>query len=190
VVVELLEKLGIEKTSLLGLSLGGWMALDFAVTHPEKVEKLSLICPGGLYRERSSFLVKAVFFTLCGEWGKKQIMKLINGGKLPTDAGLKRAMSFTTLTGQHFRPRYAKLLIFSYADLGRLTMPVQIFFGELDYLLRAEESIDRLTGVVKNLESNLLPDTGHVIVNQAAAIQRFLNTESNGIQLDTTSDLV
>jgi len=174
---ELLEKLGIEKTSLVGLSLGGWMALSFAVTYPEKVEKLCLICPGGLYPERSSFLVKAIFYSLCGEWGKKQIMKLINGGKLPTDAGLERAMSFTTLTGQHFKPRYAKLLIFSDADIGRLRMPVQMFFGEFDYLLRAQESVERLAGLVENLETNLLPDTGHVIVNQAPAIQRFLNQE-------------
>jgi pimeloyl-ACP methyl ester carboxylesterase len=172
---DLLEKLGITKTSLVGLSLGGWMALDFAVTHPEKVEKLCLICPGGIYRERSSFLVKAIFYSLCGAWGQQQIMKLINGGKLPTDAGLERAMSFTSLTARHFKPRYAKLLIFSDADLNRLTMPVQLFFGEFDYLLRAEESIERLSGLVKDLETHLLPDTGHVIVNQAPAIQRFLN---------------
>jgi len=161
------------------------MALSFAVTHPDKVEKLCLICPGGIYPERSSFLVKAIFYSLCGAWGKKQIMKLINGGKLPTDPGLERAMSFTTLTGQHFKPRYAKLLIFTDAELDRLAMPVQMFFGEFDYLLRAEESIERLAGLVKNLQTNLLPDTGHVIVNQAPAIQRFLNTETDGIQLDT-----
>jgi pimeloyl-ACP methyl ester carboxylesterase len=171
----LLESLEIETTSLVGLSLGGWMALSFAIAHPEKVDRLCLICPGGIYPERSSFLFKAIFYTLCGAWGQKQIMKLINGGKLPTDAGLERAMSFTTLASQHFKPRYAKLLIFSDTELRRLAMPVQLFFGEFDYLLRAEESIERLTGLVKNLENHLLPDTGHVIVSQAAAIQRFLD---------------
>jgi pimeloyl-ACP methyl ester carboxylesterase len=173
---DLLDELGIEKASLVGLSLGGWMALSFAVTHPDKVEKLSLICPGGICRERSSFLVKAIVYSLCGAWGKKQIIKLINGGKLPAEAGMEKAMSFTTLIGQHFKPRYAKLLIFSDADLGRLNMPVQLFFGELDYLLRAKESVQRLTSLVKELQAVLLPDTGHVIVNQAPAIRTFMNS--------------
>jgi pimeloyl-ACP methyl ester carboxylesterase len=174
---DLLSALELESTSMVGMSLGGWMALNLAVNYPDKIEKLGLICPGGLCRERSSFLVQAVFYTLCGAWGQKQIVKLINGGKLPVDTGLEKAMSFTALTGRHFRPRYAKLPIFSNTDLARLGMPVQVFFGENDYLLRAEASISRLSEQVKNLEAHLLPNTGHVIVNQAPAIKRFLNAK-------------
>jgi 2-hydroxy-6-oxonona-2,4-dienedioate hydrolase len=43
----LLDALGIAKASLSGESLGGWVASHFAVTHPDRVDKLVLNTAGG-----------------------------------------------------------------------------------------------------------------------------------------------
>jgi pimeloyl-ACP methyl ester carboxylesterase len=171
---ELIQNLELVKCSLVGLSLGGWMALEYATAHPDMVEKLILLCPGGIYPERGSFLFKALFYSLLGNWGRDKITALVNGGKLPNDPGVERAMSFTMLVSQHFRPRYGKLHIFRDADLAGLTMPIQIIFGEHDYLLRARESLERLKHLARNVDAILLPDTGHVITNQSARIEAFL----------------
>jgi pimeloyl-ACP methyl ester carboxylesterase len=42
----LLDFLKIEKACLAGLSLGGALAIDFAIAHPERVECLVLVAPG------------------------------------------------------------------------------------------------------------------------------------------------
>lgn len=42
----LLNQLGVRHTSLVGLSLGGRTAIDFALSHPEMVDKLVLAGPG------------------------------------------------------------------------------------------------------------------------------------------------
>ena len=42
-----LDALGLEKASLSGESLGGWVAARFAIEHPDRVEKLVLNTPGG-----------------------------------------------------------------------------------------------------------------------------------------------
>jgi 3-oxoadipate enol-lactonase len=39
----LLTTVGVQKTALLGLSLGGWIAVDFTLQHPEMVEALVLV---------------------------------------------------------------------------------------------------------------------------------------------------
>jgi 4,5:9,10-diseco-3-hydroxy-5,9,17-trioxoandrosta-1(10),2-diene-4-oate hydrolase len=44
----LLDELGIEKTHLVGNSLGGGTAVRFALTYPERVGRLVLMAPGGL----------------------------------------------------------------------------------------------------------------------------------------------
>ena len=42
----LLDKLGIQHASLVGLALGGRIAIEFAVEHPERVDALVLVGPG------------------------------------------------------------------------------------------------------------------------------------------------
>jgi pimeloyl-ACP methyl ester carboxylesterase len=44
-----LEAVKIPKASLVGNSLGGWVALDFTIRHPETVEKLVLVDAAGLH---------------------------------------------------------------------------------------------------------------------------------------------
>ena len=45
--VRLLDEAGLERTSLIGGSLGGRVALEVAVSQPERIEKLVLMDPGG-----------------------------------------------------------------------------------------------------------------------------------------------
>ena len=47
--LDLWELLGLDAPRLLGLSLGGWMALELAVHYPERVERLVVVNPVGLY---------------------------------------------------------------------------------------------------------------------------------------------
>ena len=44
-----LQQIGIDKFALGGNSLGGQIAWNYAITHPEKVTKLILVDPGGFY---------------------------------------------------------------------------------------------------------------------------------------------
>jgi 2-hydroxy-6-oxonona-2,4-dienedioate hydrolase len=44
----LLDALGIEQAHLSGESLGGWVAAWFAAAHPERVDRLVLVCPGNI----------------------------------------------------------------------------------------------------------------------------------------------
>ena len=45
---DLLDTLGIEKASLIGNSMGGATALNFAIEYPDRIGKLILMGPGGL----------------------------------------------------------------------------------------------------------------------------------------------
>lgn len=40
------DKLGVDRISVVGLSLGSSAAVDFVITHPDKVDKLVLVAPG------------------------------------------------------------------------------------------------------------------------------------------------
>ena len=53
---DLLAALGHDRVSLVGHSLGGGVAMQFAYQFPERVERLALVCAGGLGPEVSPFL--------------------------------------------------------------------------------------------------------------------------------------
>jgi pimeloyl-ACP methyl ester carboxylesterase len=47
--LDLFDRLGLESPSVVGLSLGGWMAAELACRYPERVSRLVLVNPAGLY---------------------------------------------------------------------------------------------------------------------------------------------
>jgi pimeloyl-ACP methyl ester carboxylesterase len=72
---DLLASLGHDRVSLVGHSLGGGIAMQFAYQFPERVERLALVSAGGLGREVSVFLRAAtlpgseiVLPLLAGSW--------------------------------------------------------------------------------------------------------------------------
>jgi 2-hydroxy-6-oxonona-2,4-dienedioate hydrolase/4,5:9,10-diseco-3-hydroxy-5,9,17-trioxoandrosta-1(10),2-diene-4-oate hydrolase len=58
--LELMDHLGLETASLVGNSLGGGTALVLALSHPERVEKLILMGPGGGMTVTSTFPTEGI----------------------------------------------------------------------------------------------------------------------------------
>jgi pimeloyl-ACP methyl ester carboxylesterase len=57
---DVLNHLAVAPVAILGILLGGWLALDYAIRRPEKVERVAVLCPGGIGRQK----VGIVFATL------------------------------------------------------------------------------------------------------------------------------
>lgn len=55
-----LDALGIDRCTLLGNSLGGAIALGAALAHPERVEKLILMAPGGVEERETYFRMPGI----------------------------------------------------------------------------------------------------------------------------------
>jgi pimeloyl-ACP methyl ester carboxylesterase len=46
--VDLLDALGLDRVSIVGTSLGGWIAAELAAAHPERLQRLVLVGAGGI----------------------------------------------------------------------------------------------------------------------------------------------
>lgn len=47
--LDVFDRLGLSSPAVVGLSLGGWMAAELAVRYPDRVSRLVLVNPAGLY---------------------------------------------------------------------------------------------------------------------------------------------
>ncbi|MCL5073053.1 MAG: alpha/beta hydrolase [Actinobacteria bacterium] len=166
---EVFNSLNLTKTSLLGLSLGGWMSLKFSTAYPERVEKLVLLCPAGVSPQKTSFTLFMLPFMFMGQWGLRQIIKRINGKEIVPD----EVINFSILVSRNFNP-VISIPLFSDEDLKKLTMPVFLMVGDKDVMLYSTITIKRLTKLVPFLTANMLPDTGHLIINKTKQIIEFL----------------
>lgn len=57
---ETLRALGVDRAAMVGMSMGAWIATQYAVAFPDRVDRLALICPVGLVSElRLRWLLRA-----------------------------------------------------------------------------------------------------------------------------------
>jgi len=154
----------------VGISLGGWAALDYASRHPDRVLALSLLAPGGLAPARRSFIFKALPLALMGDRGSDRIQRLVFGGADVPEPVLE----FGRLVARHYRPVTEPVPVLSDAELSRLRMPVQFFAGTRDVLSRAQDSAARLGRLLPHAEVHLLEGCGHAIIGKTEEILSFL----------------
>jgi pimeloyl-ACP methyl ester carboxylesterase len=172
---EVLAALGAPRTALVGISLGGWLALHYATRRPERVTALALLCPGGVGRQKN-VLLWAGPLLLLGPWGRKTVTERIRGpapkGE-PSEAA-KAFGAFMQLIFTHFRPRTERLPPFSDADLARLTMPLLAILGAQDVMIDSPGTRRRLQACCPKAEVLWLPEAGHFLMGQGRAIDAFL----------------
>ena len=162
------------RASIVGVSLGGWLALDYATRRPECVARLVLLCPGGVGRQKN-FLLKAFPLLLLGRWGRRKMHEMVLG-RAPANPSLQmRAFGeFVSLIFANFYPRLMKLPIFSDEALKRLTMPVLAILGGKDVLLDSTQTKRRLERDVPRADVHYLPEAGHYIRDQTQTVVEFL----------------
>jgi pimeloyl-ACP methyl ester carboxylesterase len=175
---DVLNGLGVERAAFVGLSLGGWLAIDYATRRPDRATNLVLLAPGGVGRELIS-MAKIMFVILplmmLGTWGRAKAKRMIIGPMPDAGTSGARAVSeFVSLINRHFRQRLDKVARFSDATLRRVTVPVLLIVGEKDPMLDPRETIERFRADAPQTEVLSLPNVGHAVIGQTAPILEFL----------------
>jgi pimeloyl-ACP methyl ester carboxylesterase len=174
---DVMQALSLARASIVGMSLGGWLSLDYATRRPERVESLIAICPAGVGRQKIGIAFKTIPLRMLGRWGRKKAAELVLG-RAPANPSpaVQYFLSFIALIHKYFRARIVKLPIFSDQALQRLTMPVLAIVGGKDLLFDSAETKARLERNVPRAQIRYLPEAGHLIPAQTAEILEFLLT--------------
>lgn len=170
---DVLDGLGLRRAALIGTSLGGGIALDFALRCPERVAQLALICPAGVANK--NILWWAMPLLLLGSWGARKVQERIIGSFPPPASEAERKVAeLTGLIFQHMVPRTDRMPPVSDAQLGQLAMPVLLLLGGRDVTLDSARARRRFERHALRAEVVLYPQLAHYLGDQSVVIARFL----------------
>lgn len=166
---ETLEQLRIERVILCGNSLGSWLALNYAVRHPQDVKELLLFAPAGLSKMNDAYRAKAEEAEQDDE-----PLKMEDGEGMP-----QMIVDFINLILSGFNPIAEELPGYSDKEVEKLTMPLLMVAGTEDDLIDQPATAAFLKLHAPQAEVHLLEHTGHMIQNAYSFILPFLEAQKN-----------
>jgi pimeloyl-ACP methyl ester carboxylesterase len=167
---DLLVALHTEQTAMVGVSLGGWIALQYAIARPERVSKLALLCPGGVTAPRTSWMLRLVVLSLFGERGLAAIKRAMFHD-VPISEEVE---AFMDLVQAHYNPRIEAPPVFSDRELAQVRMPTLLVAGEKDVAYDSRKTATRLRELLPHFQAVLLPEAGHVLLDTPVHVMPFL----------------
>jgi pimeloyl-ACP methyl ester carboxylesterase len=182
----LLDALSLTDVRFVGLSLGAWVASEYALRAPERVAKMVWISPGGIVAPPASLRTLPgipMFFALTVSPSEKSVRRCMRWlMPLAADAGgsvqreFDEYVSEIAIALESLAPLPAPLETdrrFTDEEMSRLRMPLLYIAGEFDKFVPASKAVTRLAATVPHAETLVFEGTGHeLVMTEPEAITR------------------
>lgn len=172
--VEITDALDIEKAYVVGASFGGFMATNYALHYPDRVEKLALLGPMGMTPETAKTAMRIMFVQF---FPLKPIQNNTVRWALGDDPYvLEETEDWFRVVLTDTVPRESRPVTFSPEQLQSLEVPVLLVIGTRDALTGDPEAVKELALNTPDIQIEVL-DSGHLIgVEHAARSNELIMT--------------
>jgi pimeloyl-ACP methyl ester carboxylesterase len=167
---DVVDGLGLVKPFMGGISLGGWLALDFAIRRPGRASRVALIDPAASFEPMSR-----QFF-----WHS-----LIPFMIYPTRAGLVQYFKWM-MQGYETDKRWGELMLqgilntkpqpplraaaFSDAELRSIQTPVLLLIGARSIIYNPQRVYRRATQLIPRIRAQIIPDASHALLSEKSDV--------------------
>jgi pimeloyl-ACP methyl ester carboxylesterase len=178
--IDIFDKLEINKAIIGGLSYGGWLALNFTLTFPERIKSLVLLDPVSSFAPLSKqFILRMIvpffisptpknlykfsYWLLRGRMGDKRYQELFVAG----------------LTGLKFGKRIPAT-VFKDRELCSVSRPTLLLLGEECVIYNFRCVMKRAKRLIPDIKAEIIPEASHSLnMEQAELVNQkiveFLN---------------
>jgi pimeloyl-ACP methyl ester carboxylesterase len=160
--LEIMKSLSIDRVRLVGQSLGGWMALDFAVNNPERTVKVALLDPGPAFTKlNTSFLVRTLV-SLANPTKEKMASYfkwMMQGNEIDQDFGRLTIKGVLTIKPQ----KIMRIHPFSYDQLHVCKVPVLVLLAEKSVIYNVKRVAATARRSMPSAQIEMISGASHVL---------------------------
>ena len=145
------------------MSFGGWLALNYAVAAPERVQKLVLLSPGGFLPMVRQFSLRGmlmVFFPT-----RVTVNSFMRWLGFTCDRTLGLCLNLMYLGLKHFRvpPETARVMptVFSDDELRAMRVPTLLLIGDHEVISDPAKALARARRLIPDVHGELVPRSSH-----------------------------
>jgi pimeloyl-ACP methyl ester carboxylesterase len=161
---DVMDGLGVRRASFVGSSYGAFLAMNQALSMPERVERMVLIGPAATFVGFSwkfyyTMLVKGPVLRLLRKRRRQLATKLPDGMPLATN-GWGRLMAVTM--AESARPNLITPRVFSKSELRSVRAPTLLLIGEQERLYDAHVALKTAQERMPGLIGAVIPGASHL----------------------------
>jgi pimeloyl-ACP methyl ester carboxylesterase len=167
---ELFTALGLENNiNLMGLSYGGWLAGEYALSHHERLRKIVMIMPAIVQPISPEFLAKMAQILVDTENTNNLISWLYKDFLQKDETNLKKMealMEEQKIAASYFEIKPAiQPRVFEDAELQGIKVPALFVVGENEKTYSAQEAVKRLNSAAPQIKTEIIPNAGHDLMH-------------------------
>ena len=161
-----LDGLHLDRVFLVGMSFGGWLALNYVVAAPQRVRKLVLLSPGGVLPMVRQFTVRGMLMVwLPTRFSVNSFFRWLGF----TDRAYANLLDMVYLGLRHFRMpiETARVMPAVVSDdaLRTMKVPTLLLIGDREVISNPARALERARHLLPDFEGELVPDCSHDMVS-------------------------
>jgi pimeloyl-ACP methyl ester carboxylesterase/membrane protease YdiL (CAAX protease family) len=163
----ILDGLHLDRISLIGMSYGGWLALNYAIAAPERVDKLALLSPAAsLLPLVKQFGVRGMLMSFFPtRFMVNSFMRWVGLTDRPGEADTRPVLELMYLGMKHFRMPQETLRVipsvFSDSELRAMRVPTLLLVGDHEVIYDPAMALARARQLIPNFSGALVPGCSH-----------------------------
>lgn len=158
---ETVDSLNIKKANIIGLAFGGWIAHDFAMHYPNRINKLAILGSAGFGKPNFISLIKILFNLKKGN--EKGIKKAYSYLRAPDSELEQCSLDYLKIAFKNCKPINYMPRRFKPEELKKNTVSTLIIMPENDCYFNPNKSADWARKYLPQSQIHILKDAGHLL---------------------------
>jgi len=169
-ILEVLVALQLSKVDLAGHSMGGFLALNFALDYPEQVSKLLLYAPAGSFHKMSLRFFMKIYPALLFHTEKwiDNAFRWFSGNGEPLHAVFRAQV----IAGYRYGKPLLQVMpaVFSREEFHGFQVPTLLLIGDKEVIYPAKKALANAKDWIPNLEAHIIEGASHSLTIEHAEI--------------------